>query len=1031
MKPLALTMIAFGPYKEVEKIDLNKLNEQNLYVISGVTGAGKTTIFDAICFALYGLASGSDRDNVRMLRSQFAEDDVHTSVELRFSLSGRQYRIFRQMPHVKEGNVSSTGDKHEFYQIIDGEEIPCVDRQMVTDINEKVEELIGLNHNQFRQIVMLPQGEFRKLLTSSTENKEVILRKLFKTDRFQHMNALLKEKRNKLENDLDHEKRAMEIYIGNIPNKIEKRDESPLFQLLEQEYYHMSQMIPALEEEKRYFDVKKQIDEQTYLGQAKKYEKMQKEVYDATELNKQFDSLAEKKKSLDELLEKRQLMSEKEEKLEAAKKAQLIEPYELHFLQRQEEQQKQVQAVKDTKELLEQAASVLEKAKGKYSIENDRTKEREDLYQEIYQYKEFEKVVIASESTRKELVRDKNELEQLDKKVKDLKKYVDENSDNIENRRTEIEKLTENINENREKKYKINELRSKYNLLNSYIIQTKEINKLKEKVLEKQKVLKEIEAEYNEAEKSWQHNQAYLLASQLLEGDECPVCGSAHHPHKATVTEGTVEKETLDRLKRDFEVARNDVSKVKGQYDANVAQLEKIARDIKANHEIAESEIATKVVEVVEQGKKMNGEVSELEKNEQKLTDLKKVQKEAEELVKSKTKERETINELWQKKQNDFTTKLATFNTQMEKIPEELQRVDILQAKLKAKELTYHKMLALWESVQEELKKAEKVSTEMSTSLKSAEEQMVSVEGKLSLAKKEFLAQLTSSEFSTEKAYKVARLNAETRDKLEREISHYKQTVHTLTKQVDELTGLLKGRERLDLHELEEKLRQLKETQDVAYEHYNRSKENFKEIASTIGKLQDIWKRSEKLEKKLSMVVELHDTVRGQNEQKISLERFLQIDFLEQIMQAANVRFYDLSNGQYRLLRSDRQESRGRQSGLSIDVYDTYTSQTRDVKTLSGGEKFIASLCLALGMSDVIQSFQGSVSIETMFIDEGFGSLDAESLQKAIDALVHLQQDGRIIGVISHVDELKMNFPAMLEVTKTKDGFSKTEIIVK
>src|SRR5690625_5260062 len=222
-----------------------------------------------------------------------------------------------------------------------------------------------------------------------------------------------------------------------------------------------------------------------------------------------------------------------------------------------------------------------------------------------------------------------------------------------------------------------------------------------------------------------------------------------------------------------------------------------------------------------------------------------------------------------------------------------------------------------------------------------------------------------------------------------------------------------------------------KEKQDGALEHYNRSKEKFKEIASTIGNLQDIWKRSEKLEQKLSLVVELHDTVRGQNEQKISLERFLQIDFLEQIMQAANVRFYDLSNGQYRLLRSDRQESRGRQSGLSIDVYDTYTSQTRDVKTLSGGEKFIASLCLALGMSDVIQSFQGSISMDTMFIDEGFGSLDEESLHKSIDALISLQETGRTIGVISHVEELKTIFPAMLEVNKTKEGYSETRFVLK
>src|SRR5699024_11128911 len=164
---------------------------------------------------------------------------------------------------------------------------------------------------------------------------------------------------------------------------------------------------------------------------------------------------------------------------------------------------------------------------------------------------------------------------------------------------------------------------------------------------------------------------------------------------------------------------------------------------------------------------------------------------------------------------------------------------------------------------------------------------------------------------------------------------------------------------------------------------------------------------------------------------KISFERYLQIDYLDQIIHAANERFKQLMNGQFYLLRSDRQEAYGKQSGLAIDVYDGYTGQTRDVKTLSGGEKFIASLCLALGMSDVIQSHQGSISIETMFIDEGFGSLDEESLRKSIDALIQIQQSGRMIGVISHVEELKSIFQAMLKVTKTKEGFSKTEFIVK
>ena len=223
----------------------------------------------------------------------------------------------------------------------------------------------------------------------------------------------------------------------------------------------------------------------------------------------------------------------------------------------------------------------------------------------------------------------------------------------------------------------------------------------------------------------------------------------------------------------------------------------------------------------------------------------------------------------------------------------------------------------------------------------------------------------------------------------------------------------------------------LKSVRDQAFEQWNSFQKQLEAANSLQQNIVNVRQSLVKIEKKLAVVNDLFDVLRGQNAKKISFERYLQIDYLDQIMHAANERFKSLTNEQYYLIRSDRQEAYGKQSGLAIDVYDQITGQTRDVKTLSGGEKFIASLCLALGMSDVIQSFQGSISIDTMFIDEGFGSLDEESLHKSIDALVSLQQTGRMIGVISHVEELKSMFPAMLEIKKTKEGYSKAKFVIK
>lgn len=223
----------------------------------------------------------------------------------------------------------------------------------------------------------------------------------------------------------------------------------------------------------------------------------------------------------------------------------------------------------------------------------------------------------------------------------------------------------------------------------------------------------------------------------------------------------------------------------------------------------------------------------------------------------------------------------------------------------------------------------------------------------------------------------------------------------------------------------------LKTSYEQALQALNQSRSIYETVEKFIEQLSLLTKKIKDVEQQFSKIEDLYDIIRGQNHMKLSFERYIQIEYLEQMIQSANERLRDMSNGQFELMRSDRQEVRGRQSGLGLDVYDAYTGQTRDVKTLSGGEKFNAALCLALGMADIIQSFQGAVSIDTMFIDEGFGTLDEESLAKAIDTLIDLQKEGRMIGVISHVEELKAAFPAILEVKKEREGYSSTSFILK
>ncbi|MED2439625.1 SbcC/MukB-like Walker B domain-containing protein, partial [Bacillus thuringiensis] len=266
---------------------------------------------------------------------------------------------------------------------------------------------------------------------------------------------------------------------------------------------------------------------------------------------------------------------------------------------------------------------------------------------------------------------------------------------------------------------------------------------------------------------------------------------------------------------------------------------------------------------------------------------------------------------------------------------------------------------------------------------------------------------------------------------LQKEIQGYYSSLEVLAKQIEELNSELKDKEYMDITSLGEHIKELEINLDIIKEKRQRAQNAVTYISDLHENIRRIDEQIHEEEKAFQELVDLYEVMKGDNESRISFERYILIEYLEQIVQIANERLRKLSNGQFYLKRSERVEKRNRQSGLGLDVYDAYTGQTRDVKTLSGGEKFNASLCLALGMADVIQAYEGGISIETMFIDEGFGSLDEESLTKAVDALIDLQKSGRFIGVISHVQELKNAMPAVLEVTKQKDGCSQTRFVVK
>lgn len=1024
-------MTAFGPYKNEETIDFEQLDGANLFVISGNTGAGKTTIFDGICFALYGSASGEDRGTNTMLRSHFADDDIHTAVEFVFKLHQRTYRIRRQLGHMKKGNKSITGDEYEFFEVRDDGEVPAVDRQIVSEINVKVEQLIGLTQEQFKQIVMLPQGEFRKLLTSTTENKEQILRKIFRTGRYNTLNDQLRKKRDEMHAKYEQEVRERDHYLQQVFSIFPEREGATLFVHLQAEEKNMYQIEKSLVEEIEFYERKMKEDEIEHDAAYNRHQKQQQQFIEAKSTNALFAELADKKKRTEQLNEQTEEMKEKERMLEQADRASRIIVYEQQARDFRENERKKDADSKQIEASYTIAAKQLDERERQFKQEEQRAPLREEIGKTLDQYTHFLPIV-------QEVTQQEQERKQVKEQAEQLEKQVHFSTNKVEQTKQKLEELRIDINEKDKQTstlFEKEQLRAKMREQASYIQQyRKEQQRLVENEKElarRKKVADLVQSDYEQLENKWIHSQAFVLVSHLQSGEPCPVCGSKEHPAIGIVDEGSVTREDLSKVKKELDEKKSMFHTAVGTNEGIRQRLEELWKIITNEFQITTDEVETTYNSLVEKGKRLSEEV-------EKLTTLKKDQdQQKERYEKGIVFEKNVVEERdqAQKKYELAADRLKELQTiraeQVRTIPEDIRQLETLQNKMRETEARKRDVDQAWETAQKDLQQAKDQMTQWTVEKVSSEKQLTEAIKRREQAEKEFNAALQKAGFSSEEAYEQAQLSEDEQKELKKTIDAYHQERLLVAERIALIEKELAGKEAVSLEEMEKELQVLKQTYEHAWQVVQTSKQYIDQGKMVKNHLHTSQKQVTDLEQKRSVIADLYDVIRGQNGPKISFERYIQMDYLEQIIEAANERFRILSNGQYTLLRSDRQETHGRQSGLSLDVHDAYTGQKRDVKTLSGGEKFNASLSLALGMSDIVQSFQGNVSVETMFIDEGFGTLDEEALQSAINTLVDLQRSGRMIGVISHVQQLKELFPAVLEVRKTKEGFSETTFVIK
>lgn len=1010
MRPLHLKMTAFGPYREQETIDFSELNPHTLFVIAGPTGAGKTSIFDALSFALFGTGSGEDRQDTRMLRSDFAPDDLHTAVELTFEVRGKTIRIFRQMAHVKAGNKTATGEKYELVEQTEDGDIPLVERYTVREINTKLMELVGMTADQFHQIVMLPQGEFRKFLTSSTDQKEVILRKLFRTERFQKMNDFLKERRQQL---LDSSQQHRAVLATLVNQAAGLYPEQETFRQAEPNLYQIEAAFGA------------GLDTaQTEYRQSIEQEQQAWSLFQSEQkLLQQLEWMVAKRTRLAELIEKqeklvrqRPLIEQVRTRLEAAQRAQQIH----HVYEARQKAVQQVasksEQVADLEKRLNQTTEAFQQtdreyqiAKGQEEARHELRREVDHLQQRIAQLEERQQLVLQERRLATTQQQKRTEVEQLEQQLQQIDERLQFLVDQYQQLQSESGTLPEET-------AKLTGIKEQLQQVGHYENQKKQFEKLNADLEEATRLKKLATGAWQEVQKQQANELALQLVAHLHDGQPCPVCGATEHPAPVTAVDHssheahtlvekqlqeatarqlrlTIEQERLQQDLRSFEEGHADVLKqsadLQGQFDCQQQLIEELNQKRKqADACMAEGR------------------------------PLRTQQKQLKEQLPEKQRQLASLSEEWQLLKGQLQAlgdqaddnaldeakrQLATKQQQVQQAMQEWQRLQERYSQLKdAFQLLQQKHE--WERSQ-----LQEVTTEQERTT-TAWQQALSEHG-----------------FSQETEFKQAVVPANELARFKQDIEEYDRQVQQVTTERTILERELEGhQEEVPLEEQQLKVIEAKATWD-GFKELSQSLQSkiqaTERLVSQLSALKDLMGDTEA---KLATTTALYDALRGQNNKKLSFERYMLIAYLEQITEAANQRLETLSGGQFRLVRSDRQESHGKQSGLQLDVYDGYTGQFRDVKSLSGGEKFHASLSLALGMADVMQEMNGGIQIDTMFIDEGFGSLDEESLQKAIEALVQLQRTGRLIGVISHVKELQAAIPAQLRVKKSSSGTSST-----
>ena len=921
MRPLKLTMSAFGPYSKKTVLDLEKLGTNGVYLITGNTGAGKTTIFDAITYALYGEASGEER-GPSMLRSKFADADTETFVELVFSCGGKTYKVKRN-PEYERAKSRGKGTTSESASAVltypDGRTVNSIGQ--VNDIISK--EIIGIDKKQFRKVSMLAQGNFLEVLTASTEERIKIFRRIFKTENYCSLQDALKKEKSRLNQNCEDARNSIRQYIDGISVS----EDDPLFPQIEKA---KNSELPLTET----VSVIEALIESDSKAQKKlREEKKQSEELIGT-VNKQLGKLGAQEKA------RRAVQTNKADKAK--------------------EEQNNLR-LKEVFKAAEAAKPEIESA----------VKTKTILDREMPRYTELASLSQSVDSARRELDRYRTDVEKRKTLYESSSLTVSKLKDKLktlENAGEQKQRLL-NLKGTCETRMKqLTELDSARDDLSKI---SAECDRLQQEYTLAYHNSSRASAEYEAKNKAFLDEQAGIIAETLEDGKPCPVCGSCEHPHCAVKSENAPTEAELKKSKQAAELAQKAAQDKSKECAGKIAQKKASDENLRSRSQAlgldsGSDRFADEIKKALDETEKeLSGLIKDIAKEDANIALKAQLEKD----IPAKEKAREELK-------NSIAVlekEIASLESQISSKSEQLEG--------ERKKLRFESK----EKAAAEIKKCEETIAGKNAELEAAEKAL------------------------KESDDKIKRYDAAIKE-LEQQLCEKSDTdTETLSRKKAELDS---GKKLVE-----------KKLEAVT----SRLSSNSAALAELKAKSGDL----DALEKKYACVKSLSDTANGdiKGKEKIMLEAYVQMAFFDRIIARANIRFMIMSNSRYELMRRKASGSKKSQSGLDLDVIDHTNSTTRNVESISGGESFMASLSLALGLSDEIQSASGGVKLDSMFVDEGFGTLDGECLDQALNALTDLANGNCLVGIISHVAELKNRIDKQIVVTHGKSGESEAQII--